>query len=198
LGRRIAARGYHIELFARASLDGIPIPNARRVSAARVALAIGIRNIRPGGHFGMLFTHGLPWAIAAACVAPSMGIAAMYLGAYFVSRFAMAWTVGYGVYAIRFCAVASGCCGARSAFVFCMARKFRHKSDPVGAELRSLWKRAAWFPVALALGAADGFTILPESDKQRTYVPERGLPAQITGGLSARALCDGEGTLFFT
>jgi ceramide glucosyltransferase len=56
--------------------------------------AIGIRNIRPGGHFGMLFTHGLPWAIAAAWVAPSAAIGASYLAAYFVLRFAMAWAVG--------------------------------------------------------------------------------------------------------
>ena len=42
----------------------------------------------------MLFTHGLPWAIAAACVAPSAAIAAAYLIAYFVLRFAMAWMVG--------------------------------------------------------------------------------------------------------
>ena len=42
----------------------------------------------------MLFTHGLPWAIAAACVAPSSAIGAAYLGAYVVLRFAMAWCVG--------------------------------------------------------------------------------------------------------
>jgi len=42
----------------------------------------------------MLFTHGLPWAIAAACVAPSVAVGAAYLAAYFILRFAMAWTVG--------------------------------------------------------------------------------------------------------
>jgi ceramide glucosyltransferase len=42
----------------------------------------------------MLFTHGLPWAIAAAFIAPSVSIAAVYLGAYFGLRFAMAWIVG--------------------------------------------------------------------------------------------------------
>jgi ceramide glucosyltransferase len=56
--------------------------------------AIGIRNIRPGGHFGLLFTHGLPWAIAAAYAAPGTAMAASYLAAYFVLRFAMAWAVG--------------------------------------------------------------------------------------------------------
>jgi len=56
--------------------------------------AIGIRNIRPGGHFGMLFTHGLPWAIAAAWASHSVAIGAGYLVAYFALRFAMAWAVG--------------------------------------------------------------------------------------------------------
>jgi ceramide glucosyltransferase len=56
--------------------------------------AIGIRNIRPGGHFGMLFTHGLPWAIAAAYFAPTTALATAYIAAYLVIRFAMGWTVG--------------------------------------------------------------------------------------------------------
>jgi ceramide glucosyltransferase len=55
---------------------------------------IGIRNIRPGGHFGMLFTHGLPWAIAAAWAAPTVAVGAAYFSAYFVLRFAMACAVG--------------------------------------------------------------------------------------------------------
>ena len=43
----------------------------------------------------MLFTQaGLPWAIAAACVAPSGTGAIAYLISYFVLRCAMAWTVG--------------------------------------------------------------------------------------------------------
>jgi len=83
--------------------------------------AIGIRNIRPGGHFGMLFTHGLPWAIAAASVAPSAAIAVAYVGAYFVLRFAMAWTVGCGVCAILFAAPLLAAAGARSAFVLRLA-----------------------------------------------------------------------------
>jgi len=94
LGRRIAARGYHIELLPEPVWMAFPSQTLGAYLRHELRWAIGIRNIRPGGHFGMLFTHGLPWAIAAACVAPSMGIAAMYLGAYFVSRFAMAWTVG--------------------------------------------------------------------------------------------------------
>ena len=94
LGRRIADRGYRIELLPEPVQMAFPSQTLGAYLRHELRWAIGIRNIRPGGHFGMLFTHGLPWAIAAACVAPSGAVAAAYLGAYFALRFAMAWTVG--------------------------------------------------------------------------------------------------------
>ena len=94
LGRRIAARGHRIELLPEPVWMAFPSQTLGAYLRHELRWAIGIRNIRPGGHFGMLFTHGLPWAIAAACVAPSIAVAATYLAAYFVLRFAMAWTVG--------------------------------------------------------------------------------------------------------
>ena len=94
LGRRIADRGYRIELLPEPVQMAFPSQTLGTYLRHELRWAIGIRNIRPGGHFGMLFTHGLPWAIAAACVAPSGAVAAGYLGAYFILRFAMAWTVG--------------------------------------------------------------------------------------------------------
>jgi ceramide glucosyltransferase len=94
LGRRIAERGYLIELLPEPVWMAFPSQTLGTYLRHELRWAIGIRNIRPGGHFGMLFTHGLPWAIAAAFVAPSAAIAAAYLGAYFVLRFAMAWAVG--------------------------------------------------------------------------------------------------------
>jgi ceramide glucosyltransferase len=42
----------------------------------------------------LLFTQGLPWALLAALVAPAKWIAGVYLLAYLILRFAMAWTVG--------------------------------------------------------------------------------------------------------
>ena len=94
LGLRIAGRGYRIELLPKPVWMAFPSQTLAAYLRHELRWAIGIRNIRPGGHFGMLFTHGLPWAIAAACVAPSGTVAATYLGAYFTLRFAMAWTVG--------------------------------------------------------------------------------------------------------
>ena len=94
LGRRIADSGYRVELLPEPVWMAFPSQTLGQYLRHELRWAIGIRNIRPGGHFGMLFTHGLPWAIAAACVAPSASIAAAYLAACFVLRFAMAWVVG--------------------------------------------------------------------------------------------------------
>jgi ceramide glucosyltransferase len=94
LGRRIAARGYRIELLPEPVWMAFPSQTLGAYLRHELRWAIGIRNIRPGGHFGMVFTHGLPWAIAAAWIAPSAAVGAAYLAAYFVLRFAMAWAVG--------------------------------------------------------------------------------------------------------
>lgn len=94
LGQRIAARGYRIELLPEPVWMAFPSETLGAYLRHELRWSIGIRNIRPGGHFGMLFTHGLPWAIAAACVASTAAVGAAYLGAYFVLRFAMAWAVG--------------------------------------------------------------------------------------------------------
>jgi len=94
LGHRIAGHGHHIELLPEPVWMAFPSLTLGAYLRHELRWAIGIRNIRPGGHFGMLFTHGLPWAIAAACVAPSVSVAAIYIGGYFALRFAMAWVVG--------------------------------------------------------------------------------------------------------
>jgi ceramide glucosyltransferase len=59
--------------------------------------AIGLRNVRPVAYAGMIFTHGLPWAMLAAIVAGSAGwtgLAIAYLVAYFVLRMSVAWVAG--------------------------------------------------------------------------------------------------------
>ena len=94
LGRRIADRGHRIELLPEPVWMAFPSQTLGEYLRHELRWAIGIRNIRPGGHFGMLFTHGLPWAVAAACVAPSAGVAVGYLASYFILRFAMGWAVG--------------------------------------------------------------------------------------------------------
>ena len=59
--------------------------------------AIGLRNVRPAGYAGMIFTHGLPWAILAASVAAASGwavTAALYVAAYLILRIGLAYSAG--------------------------------------------------------------------------------------------------------
>jgi ceramide glucosyltransferase len=60
----------------------------------QVRWARTVRLCRPASFIGLLFTHGLPWALLAATVAPSASIATAYLLAYVVFRSVMAWVVG--------------------------------------------------------------------------------------------------------
>jgi ceramide glucosyltransferase len=57
---------------------------------------LSIRYSRPAGHLGLIFTHGLPWTILAAILAPSAVIALCYVATYVVLRSEMARTVGVG------------------------------------------------------------------------------------------------------
>jgi ceramide glucosyltransferase len=94
LGHRIAASG------KRVLLSGFPVsivyPRENLAEAFRHQLRwnLSIRYSRPWGHFGLLFSHGLAWAIVGAVLAPSAAITGFYLGGYLVLRCAMALTVG--------------------------------------------------------------------------------------------------------
>lgn len=94
LGKRIAARGYRVELVPEPVWMAFPPQTLREYVQHELRWAIGLRHIRPKGHLGLLFAQGLPWSIAASAVAPSTAIAAAYLGGYVALRFLMAWMVG--------------------------------------------------------------------------------------------------------
>ncbi|MFY9531086.1 MAG: bacteriohopanetetrol glucosamine biosynthesis glycosyltransferase HpnI [Candidatus Acidiferrales bacterium] len=94
LGHRIAARGYRIELISYPVETVYPRETLRESFAHQVRWNLAIRNAEPLKGLGLVFVHGLPWALLAAALAPSARLAAIYLGGYVVLRFAMAWTVG--------------------------------------------------------------------------------------------------------
>lgn len=94
LGNRIAGRGYRIELLRDPVWMVFPKRSLGAFLRHESRWMIGLRNIRPMGHLGMIFTHGLPWALAAAAVANSRWLGALLLTVYLALRFAMAWTIG--------------------------------------------------------------------------------------------------------
>lgn len=94
LGHRIAALGYRIELISYPVDTVYPRQTLRESFAHQVRWNLAIRNAEPLKGLGLVFVHGLPWALLAGALAPSARLAAIYLGGYVVLRFAMAWTVG--------------------------------------------------------------------------------------------------------
>jgi ceramide glucosyltransferase len=94
LGNRIAKAGGEIVLSREAVWTMYPSQTLRSFWDHQVRWARTVRLCRPLSYVGLLFTQGLPWVLFAALVAPAKWIAGVYLLAYLILRFAMAWTVG--------------------------------------------------------------------------------------------------------
>jgi ceramide glucosyltransferase len=94
LGHRIAEAGGEIVLSREPVWTMYPAQTLRSFWDHQVRWARTVRLCRPLSYFGLLFTQGLPWTLLAIFVSPSIWIAVAYLLAYFILRFAVAWTVG--------------------------------------------------------------------------------------------------------
>ena len=94
LGHRIAKAGGEVVLSREAVWTMYPAQTLRSFWDHQVRWARTVRLSRPLSYVGLLFTQGLPWALLATLVAPAKWIAGVYLLAYLILRFAMAWTVG--------------------------------------------------------------------------------------------------------
>jgi ceramide glucosyltransferase len=94
LGHRIAKAGGQVVLSRELVWTMYPAQSARGFWNHQVRWSRTVRLCRPLSFIGLIFTHGLPWAVAAALVAPTKTIAAVYLAAYLILRVVMAWTVG--------------------------------------------------------------------------------------------------------
>lgn len=94
LGHRIARAGGRVLLSREAVWTMYPARTARGFFEHQLRWARTVRLCRPLSYLGLIFTHGLPWALLAAAIAPANWIAAAYLAAYLVLRLAMAWVVG--------------------------------------------------------------------------------------------------------
>lgn len=94
LGHRIAALGYRVEVTTFPVFTVFPTQTLAQCFRHQVRWTLTMKHSQPWGHFSLIVTHGLPWAILAAIMAPSWPIAAVYLAGYFVLRGLMAWTVG--------------------------------------------------------------------------------------------------------
>lgn len=94
LGHRIAKAGGRVLLSRESVWTMYPAQTVRGFWEHQVRWTRTVRFCRPLSYLGLIFTHGLPWAILGAMIAPTNFVAAGYLVAYLGLRSWMAWTVG--------------------------------------------------------------------------------------------------------
>jgi ceramide glucosyltransferase len=97
LGNRIASKGHRVELMREPVWMVFPQERFGEFLRHELRWAIGLRNVRPAGYAGMIFTHGLPWAVLAVIVAVASGwtwTAAAFVVAYFALRVGSAYAAG--------------------------------------------------------------------------------------------------------
>jgi len=94
IGNRVHRAGGKVLLSREAVWTMYPAQSLKGFWEHQVRWARTVRLVRPASFFGLLITHGLPWCVLAAAVAPSAWVGAGFLSAYLVLRLLMAWVVG--------------------------------------------------------------------------------------------------------
>jgi ceramide glucosyltransferase len=94
VGRLIAEQGYEVQLLNYSIQTVSDFHSVRDLFLKRLRWTVVLRIMRPWGHLGLIFTLGLPWALAAIFVQPTPEIAFAYLSAYFAFRIAMMEVIG--------------------------------------------------------------------------------------------------------
>ncbi len=93
-GRLVAAQGYEVKLLPYVVQSVADFRSLSEFLYKRLRWMTVMRLMRPWGHLGLIFTWGLPWALVAIAIHPSIAIACTYLGIYLAFRMAMTWMVG--------------------------------------------------------------------------------------------------------
>jgi ceramide glucosyltransferase len=93
-GRLIAEQGAEVRLLPYVVLTTPDFEGVGQLYTKRLRWMTVMRAMRPWGHFGLIFTWGLPWTTLAVLVHPTLLIGAIYWGGYFLFRVAMTWLIG--------------------------------------------------------------------------------------------------------
>ena len=93
LGNRIAQSGHRVALMEKPVSMVFPKGSLKEYFSHEMRWSIGLKSVRPWGYWGLVFTHGLPWAFIGAAIG-STPVAAFYLLAYLILRVGLAWLTG--------------------------------------------------------------------------------------------------------
>ncbi len=94
LGHRIAQAGGEVVLSSEVVATMYPAQTLRGFWDHQLRWARTVRLCRPLSYLGLIFTHGFPWAVLAALLAPTNPVAVACVAAYLVLRIASALAAG--------------------------------------------------------------------------------------------------------
>jgi len=97
LGVRVAAAGYGIALSGEAVETSVPAYRWRGFVDHQLRWLRTVRDARPMGYAGLVFTHGFAWALANVVASGLSPVSLWLLGLVFFLRLAEAMTVGAAV-----------------------------------------------------------------------------------------------------
>jgi ceramide glucosyltransferase len=97
LGARIAHAGHRVEVSAEVVETSVPAYSWRGFFDHQLRWLRTVRCSRPAGYVGLIFTHGLAWALLNVLASGLSPLSLWLLGLSFFLRLAQAMTVGAGV-----------------------------------------------------------------------------------------------------
>jgi ceramide glucosyltransferase len=89
VGRLIAEQGVEVVLLPYTIETVADYASFGELLHKRLRWIVVMRNLRPAGHLGLIFTLGFAWTLAAVAMHPTAAVAAGFIGAYLTLRFAM-------------------------------------------------------------------------------------------------------------
>jgi len=101
LGARIARAGYRVELAPEAVETSVPAYGWRGYFDHQLRWLRTVRDARPGGYAGLIFTHGLGWALLSVISSGISPVSLWLLALSFFLRLSLAMTVGAEVLSDR-------------------------------------------------------------------------------------------------
>jgi ceramide glucosyltransferase len=98
VGRLIAEQGYEVALLPYTIQTVADYASLRELLHKRLRWIVVMRNLRPAGHFGLIFTLGLAWTLAAIAFHPTAAVILGFSGVYLLLRLVMtAIIAGWGL-----------------------------------------------------------------------------------------------------
>lgn len=94
VGRLIAEQGHEVVLLPYCISTVPDYQSLRELFFKRLRWITVMRHMRPWGHFGLIFTLGLPWSLLAIAIEPTWPVVSVYLGGYLVVRSILTLLVG--------------------------------------------------------------------------------------------------------